>query len=830
MTTPSPECIAYYQAISDLISEHAFVVYCQPAGQTVFAELNGSFLRLTGYTEDEINHQGWQSIIHPDDLPLARAYCQLVLAGETQVADLRIVTKSGEIRWIRVSSRPRWSNRQGRVIRVIGVLQDITAYKLSEEALRRRDAILESVSFAAQRFLETPRCAETIEAVLERLGTAAAVSRVYIFKNERDTDGNLAMQQRHEWVAPGITPQLHNPHLQLLPYQASGFSRWETVLHSGSLICGAVTTFPRQEQAVLAAQDIAAIVIVPIFVGTTWWGFIGFDQCGTERVWSAAEMDALKAAAGIIGAAIQQSRANQALTQAEQKYRSIFEHAVEGIFQTTPDGHYLSANPALARMYGYDSPADLIESITDIGQQLYVNPVERSRFLALLQEYGTVSGFESQICRKDGRIIWVSQSARAVRDARGNLSYYEGTVEDITGRKHAEEQRLALERKLLETQKLESLGILAGGIAHDFNNLLMAILGNTSLALLELPKDTSTYAAVDQIDTAARQAADLTRQLLAYAGKGHFAIQQLDLNAMLTEMIQLLKASIGKNATLTCQFAPELPAVAAEATQIRQVIMNLLINAAEAIGNQYGVITIVTGVIHADRTYLASTYLAPDLPEREYVFLEVRDTGCGMDAETQARIFDPFFTTKFTGRGLGLAAVLGIVRSHGGALRVVSLPGEGTTFRILLPSIHTPLKLSPAQNSANATWFGNGTVLVIDDEEGVRSLIARMLERLGFTVMLAPDGKIGVDYFRTHADSIIGVLLDLTMPRMNGEQTLHALRRIRPDVRVILMSGYSEEDATGRFEEEHLAGFLQKPFTFDELRVIVQQRVASIVA
>jgi len=419
------------------------------------------------------------------------------------------------------------------------------------------------------------------------------------------------------------------------------------------------------------------------------------------------------------------------------------------------------------------------------------------------------------------------------RDGSGGVSGVVGLAIDITARKQAEEARLALERKLLETQKLESLGVLAGGIAHDFNNLLVGVMGNASLALASLPPGSPAHDGLRHIEVAAQRAADLTRQLLAYAGKGQFVVQRLDLNTIVEEMTPLLRISIAKTARLGYALAERLPAIAADAAQIRQVLMNLVINASEAIGDGDGSITVGTSVVVADRALLADTVLGLDLPGGEYVCLEVADSGRGMDAATAARIFEPFFTTKFTGRGLGLAAVLGIVRGHKGALTVSSEPGQGTRFRVLLPTADPSADGFPVPPPASPReWHGEaerdrGTALLIDDEAEVRDVTAHMLERLGFTVLRATDGQEGVEVYRRHPERVVVVLLDMTMPHMTGEQALGELLRVKPDARVVLMSGYSEHEATRRFAGKGLAGFLQKPFRLADLHGKLQQVLAE---
>ena len=394
---------------------------------------------------------------------------------------------------------------------------------------------------------------------------------------------------------------------------------------------------------------------------------------------------------------------------------------------------------------------------------------------------------------------------------------------EITERQRAEAERRAIESKVLEVQKLESLGVLAGGIAHDFNNLLVGIMGNAGLALADLPPDSPVREHVERIETTALRAGELAREMLAYSGKGRFIVTALDLTALVRDMTHLLGVSIGKSVTLRYDLASEPLMVAGDATQLRQVAMNLVINASDAIGERNGVITVATGQLTADRAYLAATFIDQGLEPGPCAFLEISDTGSGMDAETQARIFDPFFTTKFTGRGLGLAAVLGIVRGHRGALKVYSEPGRGSTFKMLLP-LASGADGDPAVTAPSTpTWRGEGTVLVVDDEPLVRDVTGAMLRRFGFEVVTATDGEEGVRLFRSSPDRFRLVLLDLTMPRMSGVEVFRHIRAIRGATPIVLMSGYSEDDAAGRFAGKGLAGFLEKPFSPADLRETVRR-------
>jgi signal transduction histidine kinase/CheY-like chemotaxis protein len=439
---------------------------------------------------------------------------------------------------------------------------------------------------------------------------------------------------------------------------------------------------------------------------------------------------------------------------------------------------------------------------------------------------------ELRIVTKQGETRWLRAYTRPEwSDAAGRVVRVFGAIQDITERRRAEES-------LLHRQKLESLGVLAGGIAHDFNNLLAAIIGNADLALLDIPRNNPAAEAIGHVQTAARRAADLTRQMLAYAGKGRFFVQPLNLNTLIGEMANLVHTSIAKNVTLQHQPAALLPPIEADAAQVSQIVLNLIVNAAEAIGAADGTITIATSVRPVERADLAGWMGYEGLTPGQYVLLTIADTGCGMDDATRARIFDPFFSTKFTGRGLGLAAVLGIMRSHGGALKVESEVGRGTMFSILFPALErpcdqaaTPQGPGAREESARSTALASPSpaaarsrrVLVVDDEPSVRAVATRMLERLGFSVLVANDGRAGVDIFHAHADTIACVLLDLTMPHLSGEQTLEAIRRIRPDTRVVLMSGYDEQELSAHFAGQGVAGFLHKPFTPADLRLQLQQ-------
>jgi signal transduction histidine kinase/CheY-like chemotaxis protein len=422
----------------------------------------------------------------------------------------------------------------------------------------------------------------------------------------------------------------------------------------------------------------------------------------------------------------------------------------------------------------------------------------------------------------DQSVRWVHGLGKVEYDSRGKPVKMNGTIQDITEYKRVEEEKRKLEQRVLQAQKLESLGVLAGGIAHDFNNLLMVILGHAELAQKEISPMSPARKGLAEITTAARRAADLCRQMLAYAEKATFALERVGLRDLVEEMADLLKTTISKKAILNLNLERGLPPIEADPSQIRQIVMNLLINASEAIGDRSGVITVSVGTTRCDEEYLQKTELRDDLVPGRYVHLEVTDTGSGMDAETQARIFELFFSTKFTGRGLGLATVLGIVRAHKGALKVYSEPGKGTTFKVLFPALEGGGNaIRSPDSSPPGDWRGKGTILLVDDEESLVGMETRVLEDLGFTVLTAADGLQAVDLYRERGKEIDLVLMDLMMPHMDGAEAFGELRRLNPDVRVVLASGCSYEYVRSRFAGKRLAGILQKPYTLARLRELL---------
>jgi PAS domain S-box-containing protein len=512
-----------------------------------------------------------------------------------------------------------------------------------------------------------------------------------------------------------------------------------------------------------------------------------------------------------------QKQADHALRLNEEQKRRLIAASPDCLLELDLDGRIHFANPRGRQMLGR-------HAAEPVAGRSWLDPWPAGSRAALAEAMEQARlGEEAQLQvvtteQMDGGARWWDVRLAAIRDAAGRPERLLVSARDVTQLRLAEAEREEFQRNMLQTQKLESLGVLAGGIAHDFNNLLTGILGNAELVRYVTPPTSPAVGYVQQIDRAAQRAADLCRQMLAYAGKGRFVVEPVDVSGLVAETTQLLRLSaVSKKASLTVSPGAGLPPVLADATQLRQVLMNLVINASEALGEEEGLIAVSTGLHPAGDGQPPGALAGSYLPGGDYVYLEVSDTGCGMDQATQARIFEPFFTTKFTGRGLGLSAVLGIVRGHQGALTLRSTPGGGSTFRLFFPPTRRPIIIPRPSSYQGLAWDSGGVVLVVDDEEAVRRVSVELVRSFGFEVLEAQDGHEAVLLMKEHAARVRLVLLDLTMPRLDGAQTLEQLRQIDAEVRVILMSGYNQREVHERFVGKGLSAVLPKPFTRDLL-------------
>ena len=888
-----------YRKIVAAITDYIYTVHVE-GGRAVYTEHSPACEAVTGYRVDEFNTDPflWFTMVAQDDRERVREYFNKVLMDKhSGPVEHRIFHKNGSVRW--VANMPVvHRDEAGAIISYDGVLSDITERKNAEEAIRQRQAKLDSIFRAAPTGIGVVTN-RVLQEVNDRICTMTGYSReelvgipariLYPTQEDHDYVGSEKYRQISEkgtgtvethWkkkdgtiidILLSSTPILPGDLLAGVTFTAlditerkqteealrEGEERYRLMAElTGKLVYdydvpsgritwhGAISRITGYSPEEFGAVDIKAFnemihpedrtdVVIILEAALKGCGpynaeyrlrkkdgsYIFVEDHG---VFLSDGMGRAVRMLGSLGDISVRKQAEEALRKSEERFRSLIQSSLDIIVILDKNRYITYESPSMEQVLKY--PAGEMIGKTPLD---YIHPEDVGTVVTALAEVfeevnpGVPTEFRFQ--RADG--TWAHLEAIG-----NNLIDYPGingvviTARDITERKKAEEQKLDMERRLLHAQKLESLGVMAGGIAHDFNNLLMAILGNLDLARLDLSPVSRSRPFIDQALKAARRAADLTNQMLAYSGKGRFELKPFDLSELVQEMARLLKASISKTVTLNLQMQANLPSIVADPSQIQQIIMNLIVNASEAVGEHPGVVTITTGALECDQGYLQDSRLKEKPNPGTYVFIEVRDTGCGMDDETKDRLFDPFFTTKFTGRGLGMAAVLGIVSGHKGAIMVESEPGKGTTIRVMFPASQAKRTPKGIKSGVSAVGLENGAmapasgmVLIADDEDMVRDLCRAMVERLGYKVITASDGEETVKIFHEHADEIVCVILDLTMPKLDGLAAYDELRRIKPDVKVIISSGYDEQETTDRFAGKGLAGFIKKPYQLSSL-------------
>ncbi len=787
----------------------------------VLMSINPAAAHLLGYEPAEVVGRDLREFVPEEHHSALAQYLERMKEQESDDGIVQVVTRGGDTRLLQY--RNVRHDEPGREPYILAHAADVTDRLRVEQVLRDQNAYLTALHETTLGLMSRLDLEDLLEQIIARAAGLVGTEHGYVFllSPQRDANGEQEMIMR---VGIGA----YNGFKGTKANKGVGLAG--TVWQTGEpLVVDDYRNW--QGRLALSSRDILrAVAGVPLKSGAQSVGVIGLAYLEEGRYFGKQEMQALTRFAELASISLdnarlyeavqtelrERKRAEDQLRSAENFLGTVVDNLPYMIFvKDAQDLRFVRFNKAGEHLLGTTTAALLGKNDYDFF------PTEEAVFFEKKDRETLASGKitdipEEPIETPHGKRFLHTKKI-PVLDPDGQPKYLLGISEDITERKLEEERQRAFERKLQETQKLESLGVLAGGIAHDFNNLLVSILGNVGLVLVDLEPDSPVREPVEQIKVAAQRAADLTRQMLAYSGKGRFVLQRINLNSVITEITQLLQVSISKSATLRFNLMQNLPPIEGDVTQVRQVLMNLIVNASDALGDKQGTIGLTTGIVNADREYLAGSFMAPELPEGRYAFVEVADDGVGMDRETQGKIFDPFFTTKFTGRGLGLAAVLGIVRGHGGAIKVYSEPGQGSVFRILFPVKDAPHEVEKAPADMLKAK-GNGTVLVIDDEEVVRNVTKRMLARIGYTPLLAEDGPNGIEVYQKHKDEVVCVLLDMTMPRMSGEETLGNLKRINPNVRVLLMSGYSEQEASNRFNGKGVSAFMQKPYTPQDLQ------------
>ena len=722
---------------------------------------------------------------HICDLP-AEERDALALAGSLSVLAVPIFVQGrwwGFIGFEDAEHRRDWSLAETEALRAAaGIVAAAITRESAEGDLRRRDAVLEAVSHGAERLVAAPDWRDAAPAFLQELGEASGASRSYLFENGIREDGRPIASQRFEWADETVTAQLANPVMQDMCFEELGLEELAELGSRNELFTGKVKDLPSRQRQFFEGQAIKSLMVVPVFAGGEWWGFIGFDDCLTEREWSTAEVDALRTSSSLIAAAIERERSEAALGEHEQKLRAVFDTALDAVFITDDDRRYVDVNPAACDYLGV-TRRDLIGRKLDEFLPPHRLATVEEDWNAFLHGGPIREEWETQ--RSDGTILSAAASARPSFLPGMHIAF----LRDSTERKR-------LEAELLSAQKLESLGRLAGGVAHDFNNLLTGITG-----YVELRRD------LGEIKRAADRAAELTKQLLAFGRRQVLNPRPLDLNTVVAEVGALLQRLLGDHVELDILAAPGLGTVRADPGQIDQVLVNLVVNGRDAMPDG-GKLTI--------RTRDA---------EEGFVELSVTDTGFGMDEPTRAQVFEPFFTTREQGVGLGLASVYGIVHQSGGDVTVESAPGIGSTFTIRLPRVLELVEpVAPAPQPARHP--GSETILLVEDEDVVRDLTRRVLERQGYTVLACADGMQAVALAELNDRRIDLLLTDVVMPGMRGYDVAKRVAGTRPMIKILYMSGYTEEALVGQpaFAANAL---IEKPFAVDALARRVREALES---
>ena len=517
---------------------------------------------------------------------------------------------------------------------------------------------------------------------------------------------------------------------------------------------------------------------------------------------------------------IERKQAEIDLSQQKALFEAIFRCIPDAIVYANADREVIEINSAFSSIFGFT-----IDDLAGKKTSFFYESLEeyerqgRIRFNLTAAEHSLP--YEVRYRKKDGSIFPGESLGTAIKNASGTQMGYIGVIRDITGRKQAEEERQEFELQLQHSQKLESLGVLSGGIAHDFNNILAIIIGYCGLIKMDCETAEKN---ILEIEKAAERAAGLCRQMLAYAGKAQLTKTQVNMWMLVNEMITMLKSTLPPNTVIKSDLAKNIPIIDGDESQIRQIVMNLIINASEAIGTEQGEIQVSLVKKTISDGQQVRDYQGKTIPPGGYVYLEVTDTGCGMDEEAKWRIFEPFFTTKFTGRGLGMSSVLGIINSHGGMLQLFSQLDQGTTFKIYLPVQKTDSVGDEIQIRAVSPvpWQGSGTILLVEDEDQVRLVAKTLLGKFGFTVLEAVNGKEALELYRKNSADIILVVTDMGMPVMDGYELFQELKNLDSKLPIIISSGFGDSEISSRIGSDHISGIISKPYNSDQLREVLK--------
>ena len=790
------------------------MIFINQGGRVVY--VNKRCAETMGYSRDEFYAPEFDfiSLIAPESVGLIQANFKRHLAGEDiEPYEYSILTRKGQK--IQAIITTRLINFEGARA-ILGIITDITDRKRAEEELRYRLEFQRLITTISSRFINLypAQIDDEIDRTLQQIANFANADRSYVFQF---SDDQKSISCTHEWCADQIEPligRLRNAPVDTFPWILKKHLRGEMVL------IPRVSDLPSEafkEKQEFMRQGIQSLLVVPMICSNKVMGFIGLDSVKEEKMWAGDTNSLLKIVGQVFANALENKKTRQALQQSEERLRIVFETFPDPVtIIQAEDGRCIDINSAFTRVTGWTYDEAVGKTAADL--DIWHDPPAREKMIADITEHGKVENLEAQFRLKDGRLITALMSATLI--ILRNRPHILTITRDISELKAAQQEREQLRTRLIQAQKMEAIGTLAGGIAHDFNNILGAIIGYAEMALYDTQKDSMEHYNTEQVLKAGHRAKDLVKQILAFSRKSEQDKKIIFLTPIIKEVLKLLRASLPTTIEIRQNIEPNLDAIFADPTQIHQVMMNLCTNSAHAMGDKGGILEINLHNSNLD-TKAAARY--PELNPGPYVKLSVSDTGCGMDFATLQRIFDPYFTTKEQdkGTGMGLAVVHGIVKGHGGSIHVESAVAEGTRFDILFPVVKRQAISETEELKALPT--GNETILCVDDEQSLIELGKNMLKKLGYRVEARTLPVEAIELFKAAPDTFDLVISDMIMPAMTGVSLAKKLMQIRPQIPVIICTGYSEQIDESRAKELGIRGFLMKPFTIRELSKTVRK-------
>jgi PAS domain S-box-containing protein len=750
--------------------------------------VNREFQRLFGYSEAQTLSQPIDSLILPPDRAAeAQWIAQCLQRGEPLTLETQRRHRDGTLLDVSLSTAPLIVN--GRSAAYYFVYRDVSDRKRAETL----NSALFTVAEKACSTQDLQQFFAAIHGIVDELMPARNFSIAIHDPESQLLTFPYFVDERESAPAPARA--------------ARGLV--EYVLRTGEpLLCASqqIEQMQQRREIELATPPPLYWLGVPLRANHHVFGALVLKSYSESVLLRERDKEVLSLISRQLAATLEHKRNEQALRRSEVRYRSLVQTAVYGIYRARFEGQFLDVNPALIGMLGYNSALEVLA--LDPQNDVFLNPSEYTRLVDEFRRTGRMDGFEARWKRKDGAAITVRISGRAVATEDEPADVLEAIAEDVT-------ERRVLEDQFRQSQKMEAVGRLAGGIAHDFNNLLMVISGYTEVLLDQLTPENALHAKAEAIQQASDRATTLTRQLLAFSRKQLLELKVIDVNAIVADMERLLRPLIGEDIELTTSLAPAVGCTRADAGQLEQVIMNLVVNAKDAMHNG-GKICIRTASVTLDDTYRPENTFIKHGP---YVMISVSDTGQGMDRDTQARIFEPFFTTKEKGKGtgLGLSTVYGIIKQSGGYVFVQSELGRGTVFTIYFPRVDEPSASLGALPASLAAVGGAETILLVEDEESVRQLVRETLESRGYHVLEAANGQDALAVAASHADTIHLIITDVVMPGLSGHELVQKLLPARPGTKVLYLSGYAEDAFASPLPADGKRIFLQKPFTLQSL-------------